>query len=357
MAKNTSDIGYKLLCPALRDETAKRTGHDLDLDCPYMHKAIAAAVAANNMDHRPHSHHGHGHAGHGHVPASFDAAFAIGTGLNLALVLAQLGFGYLSNSLALISDGVHNFTDVLGLLLAWGASCVGRWQPSPSRTYGFRRASILAALGNAALLLVATGAIVIEAARRFAAAPPVESNTVLWVASIGIVLNVGTALLFKRGRKHDLNIASVVTHMVGDAALSLGVVITALLIGRTGWRWLDPLMSIAIALAIFWISWRLIRDAMNMALDAVPRGVDPSAVQSYLSSLPGVSEVHDLHIWAMSTTETALTVHLVRADGRTDDAFLMETAHDLDHRFGIHHSTIQIETGERECRLAPTNVV
>jgi cobalt-zinc-cadmium efflux system protein len=316
-----------------------------------------AGVAQNNINHRPHSHHHHGHAGHSHAPAHFGAAFAMGTGLNLALVLAQLGFGYLSNSLALISDGVHNFTDVLCLLFAWGASWIGRWQPSASRTYGFRRASILAALGNAALLLVATGAIVIEAARRFAAAQPIESNTVLWVAGIGIVVNVGTALLFMRGRTHDLNIASVVTHMVGDAALSLGVVITALLIGRTGWLWLDPLMSIAIALAIFWISWRLIRDAMNMALDAVPRGVDPTAVQSYLSSLPGVSEAHDLHIWAMSTTETALTVHLIRADGRTDDAFLMETAHDLDHRFGIHHSTIQIETGERECRLAPANVV
>lgn len=180
-----------------------------------------------------HSRHDHGHAGHVHAPLNFGAAFAIGTGLNLALVLAQLGFGYLSNSLALISDGVHNFSDVIGLLLAWGASWVGRWQPTASRSYGFRRASILAALGNAALLLLATGAITIEAARRFAEAQPVESNTVLWVAGIGIVLNAGTALSFVRGRKHDLNIASVFTHMAGDAVLSLGVVITAFLIGRT----------------------------------------------------------------------------------------------------------------------------
>ena len=187
--------------------------------------------------------------------------------------------------------------------------------------------------------------------------PSPKSNTVLWVAAIGIAVNAATALLFLRGRTHDINIAGVFTHMMGDAALSLGVVITAFLIGRTGWLWLDPLMSIALATAIFWSSWGLMRDGTNMALDAVPPGVDPAAVHSYLSRLPGVSEVHDLHIWAISTTETALTVHLVRADGRVDDAFLMDAAHDLDHRFGIRHSTIQIETGEQECRLAPTSVV
>jgi len=302
-------------------------------------------------------HHHSSHAGHNHAPANFGAAFAIGTGLNLALVLAELGFGYLSNSLALISDGVHNFTDVIGLLLAWGASLVARWQPTALRTYGFRRASILAALGNAALLFVATGAIVIEAMRRFAAVQPVESTTVLWVAAIGIAVNTATALMFMRGRTQDINTASVFAHMAGDAALSFGVVIIAFLIGRTGWLWLDPLMSIAVAAAIVWNSWGLMRDGMNMALDAVPPGVDPAAVRSYLSSLPGVSEVHDLHIWAMSTTETALTVHLVRPGGRVDDAFLREAAHELDHRFGIHHSTMQLETGEQECRLAPAHVV
>ena len=213
-----------------------------------------------------HSSHDRGHAGHSHTPASFGAAFAIGTGLNLALVLAEIGFGYLSNSLALISDGVHNFADVLGLLLAWGASLVGRWQPTASRTYGFRRSTILAALANAALLLVATGAIAIEALRRFATAQPVESNTVLWVAAIGIAVNAGTALLFLRGRTHNINIAGVFTHMMGDAALSLGVVITAFLIGRTGWLWLDPLMSIALATAIFWSSWELMRRTWHLML-------------------------------------------------------------------------------------------
>jgi cobalt-zinc-cadmium efflux system protein len=197
------------------------------------------------MDRLSQQNHSHDqrHAGHSHALAGFGAAFAIGTGLNLALVMAQVGFGWVSNSLALISDGVHNFSDVVGLLLAWGASWVGRWLPTASRTYGFRRASILAALGNAALLLVATGAIVIEAIRRFAQALPVESNTVMWVAGVGILINTATARMFVRGREHDINIASVFTHMAGDAALSSGVVISAFLIGQTGWFWLDPLVS------------------------------------------------------------------------------------------------------------------
>jgi cobalt-zinc-cadmium efflux system protein len=303
-----------------------------------------------------HDHSGHDHS-HSHAPTSFGAAFAIGAALNVALVLAQFVFGYLSNSLALISDGVHNLSDVIGLLLAWGGSWAGQRLPTARRTYGYGRASILAALANAALLLVATGAIVIEAVRRFAESQRIESNTVMLIAGIGIAVNAATALMFMRGRAHDLNIASVFTHMAGDAALSLGVVVTAFLIGITGWFWLDPLASVALAAAIFLSSWRLMRDATNMALDAVPPGVDSAAVHSYLAALPGVTEVHDLHIWAMSTTETALTVHLVRPDGKTDDAFMMETAHELGHRFGIHHSTIQIEMGDQSCRLAPTDVV
>lgn len=305
-----------------------------------------------------HSSHDHSNSrGHGHAPTSFGAAFAVGTSLNLLLVLAQLGFGYVSNSLALISDGVHNFSDVVGLLLAWGAAWVAGWRPTASRTYGFRRASVLAALVNAALLLVATGAIVIEAVRRFAEAVPIASDTVMWVAAIGILVNAGTALMFRRGREHDINIASVFAHMAGDAALSVGVLVTAFLIGRTGWLWLDPLMSVAVAVVIFCCSWGVMRDAANMALDAVPPGVDSAAVRDYLLNLSGVSEVHDLHIWALSTTETALTAHLVRAEGSLDDAFLTQIAHDLDHRFGIHHSTIQVESGTQDCRLAPAGVV
>ena len=303
--------------------------------------------------------HGHDHSGrgHGHAPKTFGAAFAAGAALNLALVVAEVAFGFLSNSLALISDGVHNFSDVLGLLLAWGGSWLATRQPSGSRTYGYRRASILAALGNAALLFAATGAIIIEAMQRFAEAPPVASDTVLWVAGAAIVINAATALLFIRGRKHDLNIGGAFLHMAGDAAVSLGVVIAALLIGWTGWQWLDPAVSIVIAAVILWTSWGLMREALNLALDAVPGGINRGAVESYFASLPDVSEVHDLHIWAMSTTETALTVHLVRPRTEVDDLFLADTAHELEHRFSIHHATIQIETGKRECRLAPTHVV
>jgi cobalt-zinc-cadmium efflux system protein len=295
--------------------------------------------------------------GHAHAPKTFGAAFAVGTALNLALVVAEVAFGFLSNSLALISDGVHNLSDVLGLLLAWGGSWLARRQPSDSRTYGYRRASILAAVGNAALLFAATGAITMESIRRFAEAPPVASAMVLWVAGAAIIINTATALLFLGGREHDLNIKSAFLHMAGDAAVSLGVVIAALLIGWTGWLWLDPAVSIVIAVVILWSSRGLMREALNLALDAVPGGINRGAVESYLASLPDVSEVHDLHIWAMSTTETALTVHLVRPRTEIDDQFLAETAHELETRFSIHHATIQIETGDGECRLSPPHVV
>jgi cobalt-zinc-cadmium efflux system protein len=308
-------------------------------------------------EHPSHNQHDHGGYGHRHAPQSLGAAFAAATALNLGLVLAELVFGFLSNSLALISDGVHNFSDVLGLLLAWAGSWLATRQPTASRTYGYRRAPILAALGNSALLFVATGAIIIEAVRRFSEAPPVASNTVLLVAGAAIVINTATALLFLGGRQHDLNIKSAFLHMAGDAAVSLGVVMAALLIGWTGWLWLDPAVSIVIAVVILWSSWMLMREALNLALDAVPGGINREAVESYLASLPDVSGVHDLHIWAMSTTETALTVHLVRPRTEVHDQFLTETAHELEHRFSIHHATIQIETGDRECRLAPTHVV
>ena len=273
-------------------------------------------------------------------------------------MIAQLTYGLKSNSLALISDGVHNFSDVLGLLLAWGGSWLATRQPTASRTYGYRRASILAALGNAALLLIATGGLLLEAAQRLAGAPPaVASGTVLWVALAAIVINTATALLFMRGREQDLNIRGAFIHMAGDAAVSAGVVVVALLIGQTGWLWLDPAASIAIGIVILWSSWGLLREGLNLALDAVPAGVDPAAVQAYLASLSGVTEVHDLHIWGMSTTETALTAHLVRPASQPDDRFLTDIAHELEHNFRIHHATIQIETGEGECRLAPPNVV
>jgi len=308
--------------------------------------------------HGGHHHGAHGHGAHGHgPPKDFGAAFAIGTTLNCALVVAQLGVGFFANSLALISDAVHNFSDVVCLLLAWGAARLATWQPTASRTYGYRRVSILAALANAAILLVATAAIATEAVRRLFAPEPVAAGLVLAVAALGIVVNVATALLFMRGRHDDLNVRGAFLHMAGDAAVSLGVVIAALVIGLTGWYWLDPAVSLGVGAVILLATWGLTRDALNLALDAVPATIDRHAVEAYLAALPGVAEVHDLHIWAMSTTETALTVHLVRPNAGLDDGLLAAAAHELADRFGIHHATIQIEAGSHACHLAPDHVV
>jgi cobalt-zinc-cadmium efflux system protein len=310
------------------------------------------------MDQHHHHDHDHDH-GHGHAPASFDGAFAVGVGLNIAIVFAELGFGYLAHSLALMADAAHNLSDVIGLLLAWGASRLARRLPTSSRTYGYRRASILAALGNAGLLLIATGGIVVEAIRRFTDPQPIETGTVIWVATLGIVINGAVALMFMRGRHQDLNIRGAFLHMAGDAAISLGVVIAALLIMRTGWLWLDPAISLGIALTVLLTGWGLARDSANLALDAVPEGIDLHEVETWLRGLPGVAEVHDLHIWAMSTTETALTVHLVRPDAALDDHFLMHTCETLQRQFKIHHATLQVEAGDEAhpCRLAPVDVV
>ena len=304
-----------------------------------------------------HDHH-HGH-GHSHAPAGFDRAFAIGVGLNVVIVFAELVFGYFANSLALMADAAHNFSDVIGLLLAWGASWLARRRPTSGRTYGYRRASILAALSNAGLLLIATGGIVVEAIRRFADPEPIETGTVIWVATLGIVINGAVALMFMRGRHQDLNIKGAFLHMAGDAAISLGVVIAAFLIMRTDWLWLDPAISLGIALTVLLAGWGLARDSANLALDAVPEGIDPLEIESWLGGLPGVAEVHDLHIWAMSTTETALTAHLIRPGATLDDHFLMQTCETLQRRFKIHHATLQVEAGDaaHPCRLAPADVV
>jgi cobalt-zinc-cadmium efflux system protein len=305
-------------------------------------------------------HHDHHHgAAHSHAPSSFDSAFAIGVALNIMIVFAELGFGYLAHSLALMADAAHNLSDVIGLLLAWGASRLARRLPTSGRTYGYRRASILAALGNAGLLLIATGGIVVEALRRFADPQPIETATVIWVATLGIVINGAVAVMFMRGRHQDLNIKGAFLHMAGDAAISLGVVIAALLIMQTGWLWLDPAISLGIALAVLLTGWGLARDSANLALDAVPEGIDLREVETWLRGLPGVAEVHDLHIWAMSTTETALTVHLVRPGAALDDHFLMHTCETLQRQFKIHHATLQVEAGDEAhpCRLAPVDVV
>jgi cobalt-zinc-cadmium efflux system protein len=313
----------------------------------------------DDTDHAGHAHGGgHSHS-HSNAPASFGRAFAIGITLNTIIVVAELVFGYLAHSLSLISDGVHNFTDIIGLLLAWGGAWLAARQPTARYTYGFRRASILAALGNAALLLVVTGGILIEALHRFQNPEPIATGTVMAVAALGIVVNGATALMFMSGRKDDLNIKGAFLHMMGDAGVSLGVVLGAAVTYLTGWYALDPLISIAIALAVLWSSWGLARDSINLALDAIPREIDHEEVRAFLQGLPGVSDVHDLHIWAMSTTETALTVHLVRPGAGLDDRMLHDACHQLDLRFRIRHATLQIEAGDTEftCRLAPANVI
>src|SRR3954465_8563316 len=306
-----------------------------------------------------HSHahdHSHDHAGHSHAPDNFGWAFAIGASLNTAFVIAELIFGYAANSLALISDAVHNLSDVITLLLAWGAMWLSQKQPTQHYTYGFRRASILAALFNAGLLLVAVGGIIVEAVNRLSAPAPVAGWTVVVVAALGIAINGGTALLFMRGRHGDLNIRGAYLHMAADAGVSFGVVVAALVIMLTGWLWIDPAISLVIAAVVLASGWGLARDSVNLALDGVPRGIELSEVRGYLSALDGVSEVHDLHIWAMSTNETALTAHLVRPGG-SDDAFLHRVCEELSHRFSIHHATLQVEISGDACKLAPAEMV
>jgi cobalt-zinc-cadmium efflux system protein len=308
-------------------------------------------------DHHHHDHsHAHDHAGHSHAPDNFGFAFAIGATLNTGFVIAELAFGYAANSLALVSDAVHNLSDVFSLLLAWGAAWLAGRRPTDTHTYGFRRASILAALINAGLLLVAVGGIAVEALNRLREPVAVAGWTVVWVAALGILVNGGTAMLFMRGRHGDLNIRGAYLHMVADAAVSFGVVIAALLIMATGWLWIDPAISLVIAAVVLVSGWGLMRDSVNLALDAVPRGIELADVRDYLATLEGVTELHDLHIWAMSTNETALTAHLVRPGGH-DDAFLHQVCEGLSRRFKIHHATLQVEASSEACKLAPAELV
>ncbi|MBE7157108.1 MAG: cation transporter [Rhodospirillales bacterium] len=311
--------------------------------------------------HDEHETHGHEHAGlgHNHAPKDFGVAFAVGTALNVGFVAVQVVFGLFAHSLALLADAGHNLGDVLGLLLAWWASHLVKTKPTERRTYGLGRSSILAALANAVFLLVACGGITWEAVRRFSDPEPVAGGTVVWVAALGIAVNTATALLFLRGRKEDLNVKGAFLHMAADAAVSAGVVVAGIVILYTGWHWLDPVTSLAINAVIVWGTWGLLRDATNLALDAVPTGIDPDEVRAYLENLPDVTAVHDLHIWALSTTQTALTAHLVKPDAEIDDGLLARTCAQLHERFGIAHATIQLERGDaaHPCRLAPEHVV
>lgn len=301
-------------------------------------------TAHDHADHHHDHEHSHGPGGHSHAPASFGTAFAVGITLNTAFVVVEAVYGYTSNSTALIADAGHNLSDVLGLVVAWIAVILSKRPASPRYTYGLRGSSILAALFNAVFLLIAVGAIGWEAILRLLNPEPVAEKTVMIVAAIGIVINGFTAWLFASGSKNDLNIRGAYLHMAADAAVSAGVVVAALVIMFTGWLWLDPAVSLVIVAVIVWGTWGLLRDSTAMSLDAVPSNIDPVAVRDYLEHRPGVTEVCDLHIWPMSTTEVALSCHLVIPSGYPGDAFLVEASHQLNDRFHIQHVTIQIVT-------------
>ena len=308
------------------------------------------ALSAHQHDH---------HAGRENAPARFDRAFAVGIGLNATIVIMQVVFGFRANSLALLADAAHNFSDVVALVLAWGAMHLGRRKPAGRHTYGYRKASILAALANTALLLVVTGSLGAESVQRLLNPQPSRSQTVLWVAAVSIVINLATALLFRRGAHNDLNIKSAFLHMTSDAVLSFGVLVAALLTLATGWLWTDPLMSLIISAAILWSAWGLARDSLHLAMDAVPVRIDLDAVRGYLEGLPGVTGVHDLHVWALSTTENALTAHLIRPGNGLDDRLLHDIAHELQKCFRIAHTTLQVEKGDLSCPCGapPTHVI
>jgi cobalt-zinc-cadmium efflux system protein len=312
------------------------------------------------MPHR-HSHahadgHSHGHA-HGHGRVAFGAAFAAATALNLALVVAQAVYGVLAHSMALLADAGHNAGDVLVLLLAWATHALSQRHPTERYTYGFGSTSIMAALVNATVLLVVTGAIAWSAIQRLFAPEPVAGFTVMAVAALGILINGAAAAILPRSHGHDLNVYGAFLHLVADAAVSAGVVAAGLVIVLTGWLWVDPAVSLVISGVIVWSTWAVLGDAAKMSLQGVPPQIDPGAVRDFLRSLPAVAEVHDLHIWPMSTTETALTCHLVMPAGYPEAEFLDDVYAGLQRRFGIAHPTIQIERGDRPCKLSPAHIV
>jgi len=293
------------------------------------------------MDRESHHHHHHHHS-----RPDYNRAFAVGVALNIAFVVVEVVYGVMAESLALITDAGHNLSDVMGLLLAWGASYLAGKQPSVRRTYGYSRATILASMFSGLLLLAAVSVICWEAVNRFIAPHEPVGRTIMTVAGIGVVVNAVTAWFFVSGKDHDLNIRGAYLHMAADALVSLGVVVSGFVIWQFGLNWFDPLSSLLIAGVIFWSTWGLLRDSLNLAIDAVPRHMDPVEVREWLSAQPGVEGMHDLHIWPMSTTETALTAHLLMSEPPRDDEFLHQLAMELEKRFRISHATIQIERGD-----------
>jgi cobalt-zinc-cadmium efflux system protein len=305
--------------------------------------------------HGDHDHHGHDH----HLGGELGLVFAISIALNLGFVLVEGVFGFISHSMALLADAGHNFSDVLGLAAAWGASVLAARRPSARYTYGLRSSSILAALLNAIILLIAVGGIVVEAVQRLVAPAPVGGVTIIIVACAGVAVNGATALILGHRHHGDLNVQSAFAHMLGDALVSVGVAISGAVILWTGWLWLDPAVSIVVSVVIVFGTWRLLRRSLDMALQAVPAGIDAAEVRVHLLQVSGVSEVHDLHIWPMSTTTTALTAHLIMPAGHPGDACLADVAASLQKCFGIEHATIQVETGDpaHPCVLVPDHIV
>ncbi|HEX3883047.1 MAG TPA: cation diffusion facilitator family transporter [Stellaceae bacterium] len=302
--------------------------------------------------------HAHAHL-HDHHAPDFGRAFAIGIAINLLYLVAEAGFGLYADSLALLADAGHNLGDVLGLGLSWGAALLSRRGPSSRFTYGLRSTSILAALANATILLVVTGGIAWEGLWRLAHPVATGGATVAWVAAAGIAVNGAAALLFLSGRRHDLNVMSAFAHMAADALIAAGVVVAGVAIALTGWLWLDPAVSLVVSAVIVWGTVGLVKQAVGLALDAVPAGIDAAGIRDHLLAAPGVVALHDLHIWGMSTTETALTCHLVMPGGHPGDAALAHLARELEDGFGIGHATIQIELGDTDeaCALTPEHVV
>ena len=303
-------------------------------------------MAAHSHDHdHAHDHAQVGHAGHGHhrPPDELGRAFVIGIGLNLAFVVAEAGAGLVADSTALLADAAHNLGDVLGLGMAWGAAVLARRKRTARRTYGLRRTTILAGLANAVLILVAIGGVLWEAVRRVGSPAHVDGGMVAIVAAVGVLINVGAAQLFARGRDRDINLRGAYLHLLADAAVSAGVVVAGIVVWQTGWSWVDPVTSILVSLVILVGTITLLRDALNLLLDAVPSHIDPEAVETYLAGLPSVQGVHDLHIWSMSTTEIALTAHIVVPHAAYSSEFLRDIEAEIERRFGIAHTTIQIE--------------
>jgi cobalt-zinc-cadmium efflux system protein len=334
------------------DAPAERfsTLHGLKAGEPWLHETIRQLLAFQiSMGHH---HHHHPHAGTGR-------AFAIGVVLNVGFVAVEATAGFWTGSLSLLADAGHNLSDVLGLGLACAAAWLGTRPPSARFTYGLRRSTIISALLNAVFLLLAVGAIAWESIRRFWAPATASGYAMIAVAAVGVVINGLTALLFLRGQKEDLNVRGAYLHMLADAGVSLGVVVAGLVINSTGWLWIDPAVSLVIAVVITVGTWNLLTQSLHLIFDAVPHEIDPAEIRAYLAALPGVTEIHDLHIWALSTTETALTAHLVRPNSALDDDWLAAVTQALHDRFGIEHATLQLESGQgaRACRLAPEDVL